>query len=66
MDAGAGHRAPRRDESGDAFVIWAKVPATARAARASDRPTPYNAIGRSTRGDAAVTNVGFDLSLLLP
>ncbi len=49
-----------------ALVMWAKVPGTAEAATASGRPAPYNAIGRSTRGDAAAPDVVFDLSHLLP
>jgi hypothetical protein len=55
-----------RGESGHALVMWAKVPGAARAAKASGRPAPYNAIGRSTRGEAAAPDVVFDLSHLLP
>jgi hypothetical protein len=46
--------------------MWAKVPGTAEAATASGRPAPYNAIGRSKRGDAAAPDVVFDLSHLHP
>jgi hypothetical protein len=46
--------------------MWAKVPGAAEAAPASGRPAPYNAIGRSMRGNAASTDVVFDLSHLQP
>jgi len=66
MERGTGSGASRSGESGHAFVIWAKVPATAGTARASVRPAPYNAIGRGTRGEAAAPDVAFDLSHPLP
>jgi hypothetical protein len=66
MERGTRGGASRSGESGHAFVIWAKVPATAGAARASVRPAPYNAIGRGTRGEAAAPDVAFDLSHPLP
>jgi len=46
--------------------MWAKVPGTAEALPVSGRPAPYNAIGRSTRGETAAPDVVFDLSHLLP
>jgi hypothetical protein len=46
--------------------MWAKVPGRAEAKTASDRPAPYNAIGRSTRGETAAPDVVFDLSHLIP
>jgi hypothetical protein len=46
--------------------MWAKVPRTADAAAASNRPAPYNAIGRSTRREATTRRVVFDDSQLLP
>jgi len=45
--------------------MWAKVPRTADAAAASNRPAPYNAIGRITRREAAARDVVSDLSPLL-
>ena len=66
MEPGARGRAAGRGESGHALVMWAKVPGTGGAAKASGRPAPYNAIGRSTRGKEAAPDVVFDLSHLLP
>ena len=65
MERSAGGRAAC-SEFGYAVVMWAKVPAAAAAAPASGRPAPYNAVGRSTRGEAAAPDVAFDLTLLLP
>jgi hypothetical protein len=64
MEPGARGRAAGRGESGHALVMWAKVPGAAAAAAARGRPHPYNAVGRSTRGEAAVPNVAFDLTRL--
>jgi hypothetical protein len=66
MEPRARGGAAGRGESRHALVMWAKVPGRAEAKTASDRPAPYNAIGRSTRGEAAATDAVFDLSHLLP
>jgi hypothetical protein len=66
MDRGARRGAAHAGDAGDAFVMWAKVPRTADAAAASNRPAPYNAIGRITRREAATRDVVFDPSHLLP
>ena len=66
MEPRARSLAAGRGESGHALVMWAKVPGAAQAVPASGRPAPYNAIGRSMRGNAASTDVVFDLSHLQP
>jgi len=66
MEPGARGRAAGHGESGHALVIWAKVPGAAGAATASGRPAPYNAIGRSARGEAAASDAVFEWSHLLP
>ena len=66
MESGARDCAAGCDRSGHGLVMWAKVPGTAEGVRASGRPAPYNAIGRSTRGEAAAPDDVFDLSHLLP
>ena len=66
MEPGARGRAAGRRESGHALVMWAKVPGTAEALPVSGRPAPYNAIGRSARGEAAASDAVFEWSHLLP
>jgi hypothetical protein len=46
-----------RGEFGHAVVMWAKVPGATGARVARERPAPYNAGDRMTRGEAAAPDV---------